>query len=69
MTTSEEQIFQILSEASGPLYSSDIAARLNQNCKLRNAYSPIDVVKRMQDLRDQVVQLSDGRWTLKRRMH
>ena len=69
MATYEEQIFRILSEASGPLYSSDIAARLNRDLHLRNAYSPVDVVKHMQDMRDQVVQLSDGRWTSKRRMN
>ncbi len=40
--TSEEQILRILSEVSEPLYSSDIAARLNRELGERRAYSPVD---------------------------
>ena len=66
--TSEEHILRILSEASEPLFSSDIAARLNRELREWRAYSPVDVVKCMQDMEGRVVQLSDGRLTLKRRV-
>ena len=45
--TSEEHILRILTEASEPLYSSDIAARLNRELREWRAYSPVDVVKCM----------------------
>jgi hypothetical protein len=66
MSTPEEDILRVLSEASEPLYSSDIAARLNQELG-EQAYWPMDVVKRMHGMADQVIQSSDGRWTMKRR--
>ena len=67
MPTPDELVLRILSEAPEPLYSSDIAARLNRELQLWRAYSPVDVVKLMQVMGNEVVQLSDGRWTLKRR--
>jgi hypothetical protein len=67
MPTPEEHILRVLSEASEPLYSSDIAASLNHELG-EQAYGPMDVVKRMQGMADQVIQSSDGRWTSKRRM-
>jgi len=65
MPTPEEHILSVLSEALEPLYSSDIAARLNHELG-EQAYWPMDVVKRMHGMADQVIQSSDGRWTLKR---
>jgi len=67
MPTPEEDILRVLSEASEPLYSSEIAARLNHELG-EQAYWPMDVVKRMNAMADQVIQSSDGRWTMKRRM-
>lgn len=56
-TPTSEHILRILSEASEALYSSDIAARMNRELREWRAYSPVDVVKCMQDMGGRVVSI------------
>jgi hypothetical protein len=65
MPTPEKQILRILNESLTPLHSADIAAHMNRELRLACVYRPVDVVKRMQGMKDQVIHLSDGRWALK----
>ena len=66
MPTHEQYILHILGESSEPLHSSVIAKRLNRTLGSEGAYSPTDVVKRLQGMRQKVDRLADGRWRLKR---
>jgi len=67
MSTHEDIILRILGAASEPLHCSEIADRLNRELRLDAVYHPVDVVKRLQGMREKVVKTSDGRWKLKRR--
>jgi plasmid replication initiation protein len=66
MPTHEEHIIGILSEATEPLFASEIAERLNLQLRPAAAYTTIGVVRLLQGLHEQAVQLADGRWMLKR---
>lgn len=68
MATEEEPIIRILTEATGPLFPSEITDRLNQERGGGGAYTMTKVVLRLKTLDQRVAQLPDGRWTLKRRM-
>src|SRR5437868_4525687 len=62
MPNHEEIILRILSEAPEPLYSPEIADRLNHELRLEQAYFPLEVVERMQTMGEQVVEVSE--WSL-----
>jgi|GEM_PF-4427577 len=66
MPIHEEHILRILSEAPEPLFPSEIADRLNRELRL-DAFAPMDIVKRLQNMGERVARLADGRWRLKRR--
>ena len=66
LPTHEEHIVRILGEATEPLFPSEITYRLNQELGGGTAYTMTEVVMRLKTLND-VTQLPDGRWTLKRR--
>jgi hypothetical protein len=66
MPTHEEHILRILNEATGPLFASEIAERLNLQLRPAAAYTTKEVVRILQGLHEQAVQLADGRWMLKR---
>lgn len=68
MAFTQEHVVRILAEATEPLYSSEIAVRANQELPSGTRCQPVDLVKLMLSMDDQVSQLSDGRWTLKRRV-
>jgi len=65
MPTHEEHILHILREAPEPLFPSEIAARLNRELQL-DAFAPMDIVKRLQNMGERVARVADGRWTVKR---
>jgi predicted Zn-ribbon and HTH transcriptional regulator len=66
--THEENILCILGEAKEPLFASEIAEHLNSELRPDRAYSTVEVAKCMKSMREQVAQLLDGRWMLKRLM-
>ena len=68
MPNHDEHILNILGEATEPLFPSEITDHLNRELGAGAAYTMTDVVIRLKSLGDQVEQLPDGRWTLKRRM-
>jgi hypothetical protein len=68
MATHEEHILRILSEATEPLFASEIVERLNLQLRPAAAYTTIEVGRVLQGLHEQVVLLPDGRWMLKRLM-
>jgi hypothetical protein len=68
MPTHEEHILRILGEVTEPLFPSEIAERLNHELGPGAAYTPTEIVTRLQALEKELAQQSDGRWTLKRRM-
>jgi hypothetical protein len=61
-------IVRILGEATEALFASDIAERLNQELRPDSAYITVEVAKLLKGMTDQVAQLPDGRWMLKRLM-
>ena len=61
-----QEILRILAESQEPLHTSEITKCLNRELQMLNAYQPIDVVKRLQGMRQKVDKLTDGRWRLKR---
>ena len=66
MPIRNEDIFQILREATEPLFLSEITARLNSEFW---AGSMVDeVAMRLARFREHIAQLPDGRWALKRRV-
>ena len=67
MPTHEEQILRILGEAKEPLFASEIAERYSE-LRPDSAYSRMEVAKRLKSMSEQVAQLPDGRWMLKRLM-
>jgi len=66
--THEEHILRILGEAKEPLFASEIAEHLNSELRPDSAYSTMEVAKRLKGMSEQVAQLLDGRWMLKRLM-
>ncbi|MDP9159294.1 MAG: hypothetical protein M3O09_03575 [Acidobacteriota bacterium] len=68
MRTSEEDILRILSDATEPLFPSEITDSLNRELNGKSVYTMTQVVMRLQKLGKIVVQVPDGRWTLKQRM-
>jgi hypothetical protein len=66
--TLDEHILRILGEATEALFASDIAERLNKELRPDSAYITVDVAKHLRGMTDQVAQLPDGRWMLKRLM-
>ena len=69
MPTYEQHILLILGEATEPLFTSEIAERLNRELgDAAAAYTTTEVVMGLKRLREQVAQLPDGRWMLKRLM-
>ena len=68
MMLSPQHVMRILGEATEPLYSSEIAVRLNRELPPDARCEPTDLVKLMLSMDEQVSQLSDGRWTLKQRV-
>ena len=64
--THDEIIVHILAGSQEALDITEITKRLNQKVEERGAYQPIDVVKRLQGMRQKVERLTDGRWRLKR---
>lgn len=67
-TSEEDEILRILSDAVEPLFPSEIADSLNRELNGKSVYTMTQVVMRLQKLGKIVVQVPDGRWTLKRRM-
>jgi Fe2+ or Zn2+ uptake regulation protein len=65
MPIHEEAVFHILSEATEPLFASEIAERLNLQVRPATAYRTIEVGRVLQRLHEQAVLLADGRWVLK----
>ena len=68
MPTYEQHILLILGEATEPLFTSEIADRLNRELGNRAPYTTTEVVMGLKTLSKQVAQLPDGRWMLKRLM-
>ena len=68
MPTHEEHILRILGEAREPLFASEITEHLNDELRPGAAYTVPDVIGRLKSLHEQVAQLPDGRWMLKRLM-
>lgn len=68
MPTHEEHILRILGEAIDPLFPSDVAEQLNRELGPGAAYTSLEIVARLKRMSDQVAQLPDGRWMLKRLM-
>jgi len=68
MPTHEEHILRILSEAAEPLFPSAITDRLNRELVAGAAYTTTEIVWRLNGLGDEVAQMPDGRWILKRFM-
>jgi hypothetical protein len=62
MRTHEERILRILGKAVEPLFTSEITERCG-----KERYTMSEISTRLQGLREQVTQLTDGRWMLKRR--
>jgi uncharacterized Zn finger protein len=65
--THEEHILRILGEAKEPLFAK-IAEHLNSELRPDSSYSTMEVAKRLKSMSEQVAQLLDGRWMLKRLM-
>lgn len=68
MPTHEEHILRILGEATEPLFTSEITERLNHELRPDAAYTAAEIVGRLKSMSEQVAQLPDGRWMLKRLM-
>jgi repressor of nif and glnA expression len=66
MLPDEQQIVRILAESGEPMFPSQIAECLNTELVSGTDYDAGEVIKHLQFLGEQVVQISDGRWTLKR---
>jgi hypothetical protein len=68
MPTLEEHILRILGEATEPLFPSEITERLNRELGAEATYTVTEVAACLWRFTDQLGQLPDGRWTLKRRV-
>ena len=68
MPTHEGRILRIIGEAKEPLFASEIAEHLNSELRPDSAYATMEVAKRLKGMSEQVAQLLDGRWMLKRLM-
>jgi hypothetical protein len=67
MRTHEERILRILGKAVEPLFTSEITERLNHELGGKERYTMSEISTRLQGSREQVTQLTDRRWMLKRR--
>ncbi len=65
MPLHEEAVLRILSEATEPLFASEIAEGLNLQLRPVTAYRTIEVGRILRGLHERVVLLADGRWELK----
>jgi hypothetical protein len=61
--THAKHILRILSEDE-PLFASEIAELLNLQLRPAAAYTTIEVGRVLRGLREEAVQLADGRWML-----
>jgi len=68
MTPEQQHIVRILGEAIEPLFLSDIAGSLNAQLSSGAYFNRNEVIKNLESLYEQVTQLRDGRWTLRRRV-
>ncbi|PYX03966.1 MAG: hypothetical protein DMG74_17970 [Acidobacteria bacterium] len=68
MPTHEEHILRILGEATDPLFPSEITDRLNHELVAGAAYTTTEIVSCLKGLSEEVAQMPDGRWMLKRLM-
>ena len=68
MPSLNERILHILGEAPEALFTSEIAERLNKELRPDSAFTTVEVAKHLKGMSDQVAQLPDGRWMLKRLM-
>jgi len=66
MPSHEHHILRILGEASEAIFPSEIAEQLNRELGPGGAYTSLEIVARLHQMSDQVAQLADGRWMLKR---
>jgi repressor of nif and glnA expression len=66
MLPDEQQIVRILAESGEPMYPSQIAESLNTELVSGTDYEAGEVIKHLQSLGEHVIQVSDGRWTLRR---
>ena len=67
MPTHDQHILRILGEAAKPLYAFEVTERLNDELEAGAACTVPEVIGWLQNLSERVAQLSDGRWTLKKR--
>jgi len=65
MPIRNEDILRILREASEPLFPSEVTVRLNTEFEAGTTVD--EVAKRLTQIKEGIVQLPDGRWTVKRR--
>ena len=68
MPTHEEHILRILGEATDPLFPSEITDRLNREVGAGAAYTTTKIIWRLNGVDEEVAQMPDGRWMLKRFM-
>jgi hypothetical protein len=68
MTPEQQHIVRIFGEATEPLFLSDITGSLNTQLSSGGYFNTSEVIKNLESLYEQVTQLRDGRWTLKRRV-
>ena len=64
--TLDEHILRIIGEAPEALFASEITERLNKELRPDSAYTTVEIAKHLKGMSDQVAQLPDGRWMLKR---
>ena len=68
MPTHEEHILRILGEATDPLFPSEITDRLNREVGAGAAHTTTKIIWRLIGVDEEVAQMPDGRWILKRFM-
>jgi hypothetical protein len=68
VSTLDEHIPRILGETATALFASEIAERLNKELRPDTAYTTVEIAKHLKAMSDQIAQLPDGRWMLKRLM-
>lgn len=60
MASHEDDILRIAAGAGTPLFSSEIAHRLNHELGSRTAYTAVELATHLQALSERVVQSSEG---------
>ena len=66
MPLRDADILQVVREATEPLFPSDITIRLNGEFQAETTVD--EVARRLTKLKDEIAQLPDGRWTMKKRL-